>query len=489
MSSVAKNRTPLRKISASAANAAKSTDRKEPHECIKRARTGFDLQSLKINGPTRVPLKKTTPPKTTPTSSRQKPLQASPKDERESIQVNDTLYYVDRLIGTGGSSMVYVVENEEKEKFAMKIVNLRVQKSDVREALLKEIEILKLFKGSDRIIQIIDSCEDTQEGRIIIIQELGGEDLRTYIEKNLSKYNFKEIMNLWIQMLEAVNECHEQNILHADLKPENFIFVGDKLKLIDFGIALKVNKIDSENQTTSVIRNVGVGTLSYMAPEAINMDSEKKTVGRPADIWALGSILYRLVFRSLPFPQTNEFVKIGAICGKLNYEPNYDKVPGEKKKPYELDLLAETIKSCLIRNPKIRVTAAQLLVCPCVKEYKRQVFLLDFINWVQEQLPVDVTDPDMEDYFYTREGHEVLRDFICNHAYGDVVMENESYEEIFKQLGEEIIKKYIDSEFNCSLGDLVISKLSNAYLKGKKLSIESALRDISNEKKSSKCLP
>jgi serine/threonine-protein kinase TTK/MPS1 len=58
-------------------------------------------------------------------------------------------------------------------------------------------------------------------------------------------------------------------VIHNDLKPENFVLIGMSLRLIDFGIA---NKIEQDH--TSVEREVRCGTMNYMAPEAINTHEE-----------------------------------------------------------------------------------------------------------------------------------------------------------------------------------------------------------------------
>ena len=57
---------------------------------------------------------------------------------------------------------------------------------------------------------------------------------------------------------------HDEGVIHNDLKPENFVVMGARLKLIDFGIA---NKIEEEK--TSIQRNMRCGTINYMAPETI----------------------------------------------------------------------------------------------------------------------------------------------------------------------------------------------------------------------------
>ena len=63
---------------------------------------------------------------------------------------------------------------------------------------------------------------------------------------------------------------HEEGVIHNDLKPENFVLIGSRLCLIDFGIA---NKIELDH--TSIEREIRCGTINYMAPEAIDTHEDK----------------------------------------------------------------------------------------------------------------------------------------------------------------------------------------------------------------------
>lgn len=68
-------------------------------------------------------------------------------------------------------------------------------------------------------------------------------------------------------MLEAVQVIHDENVVHTDLKPANFVLVKGHLKLIDFGISKAI-----ANDTTNIGRDQQIGTANYMPPEAL-MDS------------------------------------------------------------------------------------------------------------------------------------------------------------------------------------------------------------------------
>merc|ERR1719379_2478747 len=123
--------------------------------------------------------------------------------------------------------------------------------------------------------------------------ELGETDLGRLLTSQ-PDLTIGDIQGLWRQMLEAVQVIHDKRIVHSDLKPGNFILVKGRLKLIDFGIAKRIS-----TETTNISRETSVGTLSYMAPEAVKQGAVK--LGRASDIWSLGIILYQMVYRQAPF--------------------------------------------------------------------------------------------------------------------------------------------------------------------------------------------
>lgn len=74
----------------------------------------------------------------------------------------------------------------------------------------------------------------------------------------------RELNQLRPQMLEAVQVIHDENVVHTDLKPANFVLVKGRLKLIDFGISKAI-----ANDTTNIGRDQQIGTANYMPPEAL----------------------------------------------------------------------------------------------------------------------------------------------------------------------------------------------------------------------------
>ena len=112
--------------------------------------------------------------------------------------------------------------------------------------------------------------------------------LKGKVGKRIDEHCAKKI---FYQIVEAIQYCHAQNIVHRDIKLENII-LDDKLnvKIIDFGFSIIIPK----NKKL----NVFCGTPSYMAPEIL---SKEFYSGFLADVWALGIVLFIMLCGNFPF--------------------------------------------------------------------------------------------------------------------------------------------------------------------------------------------
>lgn len=154
-----------------------------------------------------------------------------------------------------------------------------------------------------------------------MVMEKGDCDLNKILQgftTNLPLYN---LMNILYQMLQAVNYIHQNNVIHSDLKPANFLMVNGRLKLIDFGIASNM-AVDS----TSIIKFSQAGTFNYISPEALTDISSgtspmrggnqpKIKISTKSDVWSLGCILYLLLYQKTPFGHIRNInAKMNAIA-------------------------------------------------------------------------------------------------------------------------------------------------------------------------------
>uniref|UniRef100_A0A4W6E924 Dual specificity protein kinase TTK n=1 Tax=Lates calcarifer TaxID=8187 RepID=A0A4W6E924_LATCA len=272
----------------------------------------------------------------------------------ESITIKGKQFFILKMIGRGGSSKVYQVLDHKKQLFAVKFVDLEEADAQTIESYKNEIEHLNhLQQYSDQIIKLYDY--EMTNSYIYMLMECGNLDLNTWL-RNRKTVNPLERKFYWKNMLEAVHTIHKHGIVHSDLKPANFVIVNASLKLIDFGIA---NRIQPD--VTSIMKDSQVGTLNYMPPEAIKDTSSqpgkaRSKISPKGDVWSLGCILYCMTYGKTPFQSiTNQITKLHAII-----DPSHKiEFPDISEK----DLL-DVLKRCLVRNPRERISIAELLEHP-----------------------------------------------------------------------------------------------------------------------------
>mmetsp|Transcript_102896 Transcript_102896/g.178518 ORF Transcript_102896/g.178518 Transcript_102896/m.178518 type:complete len:870 (-) Transcript_102896:71-2680(-) len=279
------------------------------------------------------------------------------------ITVNGILYTREGTIGRGGTSKVYAVVSPAGEKLALKKVE--TNNTSHFEDLKQEVTLLQQLRHCPNVIQVLDAEINQQRGDIHIVMERGSKDLGQYFQESASDRSLGDIQVLWRQMLEAVQVIHKENIIHSDLKPSNFLLVNGRLKLIDFGIAKKIDR-----EMTHISRDNSVGTVSYMAPEAAKSATEfgSTQMRRSSDIWSLGIILYQMVYGHVPLAHLGPMQRIFALTDPDMVVPFPDhhflQGHSEEKKQQLFDVLS----SCLCCNEQLRPQIPELLVHPFLND-------------------------------------------------------------------------------------------------------------------------
>jgi tetratricopeptide (TPR) repeat protein len=148
----------------------------------------------------------------------------------------------------------------------------------------------------------------TSDGAPYLAMEwLDGESLAERLRRQ--ELGVGEAVRLVARAAGAIGAAHRRWIIHRDLKPSNLFLPGgavDDVKILDFGVARR-GAFASELTSTGMI----VGTPAYMAPEQA---SGSREIGPPADVWALGCVLYRCLAGRLPFVGDDLDEMISLIC-------------------------------------------------------------------------------------------------------------------------------------------------------------------------------
>ncbi|KAJ2302129.1 Dual-specificity kinase, spindle pole body (SPB) duplication and spindle checkpoint function [Coemansia sp. RSA 2706] len=317
-------------------------------------------------------------------SSQQQQQARAGVDPKRMLTVNGRSYQKISITGRGGSSKVYKAMSAKHEIFAIKRVSFSRADVQAIEGYVNEIILLRKFEGNPHIVQLFDAEINKERGLLHMVMEFGETDLASVLKRGGNQPLGMNVIRLyWEQMLRAVQTIHEERVVHADLKPANYLLVKGSLKLIDFGIAKAIG-----NDTTNIHRENQIGTVNYMSPEAIketNTDGKRlMKLGRASDIWSLGIILYQMCYGRTPFAQLALFKKLasipdpsfvipyppfmaGCLQAGTDRDPNADassRFPdGSEKVPVPPDLL-RVMRVCLQRDPANRMTIPDLLIDP-----------------------------------------------------------------------------------------------------------------------------
>ncbi|KAM4749703.1 AP2-associated protein kinase 1 [Rhinophrynus dorsalis] len=218
---------------------------------------------------------------------------------------------VDEVLAEGGFALVFLVRTSNGMRRALK--RMYVNNEHDLQVCKREIQIMRDLSGHKNIVGYIDSSinsvssGDVWEVLILMDYCRGGQVVNLMNQRLQTGFTESEVLQIFCDTCEAVARLHQCKtpIIHRDLKVEN-ILLHDRghYVLCDFGSATnKCQNPQSEGVTAVEDEIKKYTTLSYRAPEMVNLYSSKMITTK-ADIWALGCLLYKLCFFTLPFGES-----------------------------------------------------------------------------------------------------------------------------------------------------------------------------------------
>ncbi|HEY6882292.1 MAG TPA: serine/threonine-protein kinase [Polyangiales bacterium] len=264
-------------------------------------------------------------------------------------------YRILQKAADGRRGVLYRAErSDDGRRVALKLVQAQFhqQQEHFERRLLHEVEVARSL--SDRnTLSVYEGGHADERHMFIAAEWLSGIDLARMLTAR-GPLNTRQALFLANQVARSLASAHQRRVYHGDLTPEGLFVTRDSrglslVKVMDYG-RLRIASYSDEGFSQV---NMPVGWARYLAPEQITNDEFD---GR-ADIYALGSVLYRALSGELPF---KDATGIGILMSQVNDRPApLRQHPAAKEVP---DAVEELVMRCLEKDPADRYATADELI-------------------------------------------------------------------------------------------------------------------------------
>jgi serine/threonine protein kinase len=221
-------------------------------------------------------------------------------------------YRVLQTLGAGGMGVVYLAEDGRLgRQVALKFLPPEASRDETTLERFR-LEARAASSLSHPGICTVFDIGDDGGSPFIVMEALKGETLRDRIKR--APITISDVLDLAIQLADALEAAHSQGIVHRDIKPGN-IFIGEKnrVKILDFGLAKLVQPTNAtatmsmDDQLT--VPGSTLGTVSYMSPE----QARGEEVDARSDLFSLGTVIYEMAAGVQAFGGSSPGAVIAAI--------------------------------------------------------------------------------------------------------------------------------------------------------------------------------
>src|ERR1700690_2296773 len=225
-------------------------------------------------------------------------------------------YRIVGKLGGGGMGVVYEAEDTRLTR--------HVALKFIPEEMAKDKKSLDRFVREARAasqlnhpgICTIHDIDDNEGHPFIVMEKLEGTSLKDLMRSR--KMEVDEILDIGIQVADALSASHAKGIIHRDIKPANiFVAQNGQTKILDFGLAKMVhdpNSSEAAMEDSLTAMGVIPGTAVYMSPE----QARGEELDARSDLFSLGVVLYEMATGKKPFATGNVITTLDAV---LNQKP------------------------------------------------------------------------------------------------------------------------------------------------------------------------
>ncbi len=284
-------------------------------------------------------------------------------------------------LGAGAMGIVYKAVNETKENrpAAVKVIlGDQGLKGKGFERFIREAKILEKFRHKN-IVKYY--ARGKSAGTYYYAMEyIEGQTLDQVIKAE-GALPWRRVVELGIQICDALEYAHDHQVIHRDLKPSNLMLApNDVVKLTDFGIA---KPLDATEDLTATGRTLG--TAAYMAPEQIKGTPE---ISHKTDLYALGAVLYQLLTGNIPYQADSA---VALMTAHLTRTP-----PRPSEKVHEIpraldDLVVKLLAKTPGERPMDALAVSEILRALKIRDEQKQTIPMVWPGTGTDGIPMGST--------------------------------------------------------------------------------------------------
>ena len=207
-------------------------------------------------------------------------------------------YVVERELGRGGMATVWLaIDERAQRRVAIKVLQPALAGAIGADRFTREVKLTATLHHPSIVPVLETGVISAEDGDPPLpwysMPFIEGESLRTRLDRD-GVLPIDDALRITADVAGALQTAHAQGIVHRDIKPENVLLQGDRVYVVDFGIAKALVETGGERLTST---GIAIGTPAYMSPE----QASAETVDARSDQYSLATMLYEMLVGEPPF--------------------------------------------------------------------------------------------------------------------------------------------------------------------------------------------